>query len=82
MPKKIFWPAALVTMGLIILASNFNLLPSTFGDLWPIILVIVGLGGLITSDRDEWMIEPKKAKATSKKKASKKATKRKTSKKK
>lgn len=82
MPKKIFWPAALVTMGLIIIASNFGLLPDTFGDLWPIILVIVGLGGLITSDRDEWLIEPKKTKAASKKKASKKTSKRKKSKKK
>jgi hypothetical protein len=23
--------------------------------LWPVILVVVGLGGLLTSDRDEWM---------------------------
>lgn len=82
MPKKIFWPAALVTMGLIIIASNFGLLPATFGDLWPIILVIVGLGGLITSDRNEWLIEPKKTKTVSKKRASKKAAKRKASKKK
>jgi len=53
MPKKVFWPAALVIMGFIIIASNLNLLPSAFTDLWPIILIIVGLGGLVTSDQNE-----------------------------
>lgn len=55
MPKKIFWPAALVLMGFVLLSSNLGLLPATFWNLWPIILIIVGLGGLLTADQDEWM---------------------------
>lgn len=54
MPKRVFWPAALVVMGLIFLASNLGLLPVVFWNLWPLILIIVGLGGLLLSDREEW----------------------------
>lgn len=71
MPKKVFWPITLVVMGLIFMASNLGYLPRAFWNLWPLILVVVGLGGLITSDRDEWLVETKKSpakKATSKKK--------------
>jgi hypothetical protein len=68
MPKKVFWPATLVIMGLIFMASNMGLLPVAFWNLWPIILVLVGLGGLITSDRDEWIVEPKSKKSKTKKK--------------
>jgi len=68
MPKRVFWPATLVVMGLIFMASNMGLLPIAFWNLWPIILVLVGLGGLITSDREEWIVEPKSKKRKSKKK--------------
>ena len=71
MPKRVFWPAALVTMGLIFLASNLGLLPSAFWNLWPIILIVVGLGGLLISDREEWNTPTTK---TTKKKSAKKAT--------
>lgn len=54
MPKKVFWPLTLVVMGLIFLASNMRLLPSSFWNLWPVILIVVGLGGLVTSDQDDW----------------------------
>lgn len=67
MPKKIFWPVSLVIMGLIFLASNMGYLPARFWNLWPIILIVVGLGGLLTSDRDEWLDEPKKQVAKNKK---------------
>lgn len=69
MPKKIFWPATLVLMGLIFLASNMGYLPATFWNFWPLILIIVGLGGLLTSDREEWLVEyeNKPAKKTTKK---------------
>lgn len=67
MPKKIFWPATLVIMALIFMASNMNLLPLTFYNLWPLILLIVGLGGLITSDQEEWIISSKKSKSKTKK---------------
>lgn len=63
MPKKVFWPITLVVMGLIFMASNLGYLPKAFWNLWPLILVVVGLGGLITSDRDEWLIETKKPQA-------------------
>jgi hypothetical protein len=62
MPKRVFWPATLVIMGLIFMASNMGLLPITFFNLWPLILVLVGLGGLITSDREEWLVDPKSKK--------------------
>jgi len=53
MPKKVFWPISLVIMGFVFLASNMGYLPTRF---W----IVVGLGGLLTSDRDEWLDEPKK----------------------
>ena len=52
MPKKVFWPAAMIAMGLVFLAHNLGLLPREFGNLWPLILIVVGLGGLLTCDRD------------------------------
>jgi uncharacterized membrane protein len=68
MPKKVFWPATLVVMGLIFMASNMGLLPLVFWNLWPLILVIVGLGGLITADQDEWIVNSKNKKTTKNKK--------------
>lgn len=78
MPKNVFWPLALVIMGLIFLASNLGMLPRDFWNLWPVILIVVGLGGLLTSDRDEWLVDPSKAKKTKKtRKASKSRAKKK-----
>ena len=73
MPKRVFWPATLVTMGLIFLASNLGYLPREFWNLWPLILIVVGLGGLITSDREEWMPKVRRGHRAG---ASKKASKR------
>jgi hypothetical protein len=39
---------------------QYGYLPQAFWNLWPLILVIVGLGGLITADREEWLVENKK----------------------
>lgn len=65
MPKKVFWPATLVVMGLVILAAILDLLPSEFMNFWPLMLIIVGLGGLLTADRDEWIVDTSKtSKAT------------------
>jgi hypothetical protein len=61
MPKSVFWPATLVVMGLIFLASNMGMLPATFWNFWPLILIIVGLGGLLTADREEWLVDLKKS---------------------
>jgi len=76
MPKKVFWPTTLVIMGLIFMASNLGYLPQAFWNLWPLILVVVGLGGLITSDRDEWLVENKKSKKSVSKKVVKPAKKK------
>lgn len=81
MPKRVFWPAVLVTMGLIFMASNMGYLPAQFWNFWPLLLIIVGLGGLLTSDRDEWMTSTTKKKTASKTTASKKAAPTKTVKK-
>ena len=74
MPKKVFWPATLAVMGFILLSSNLGLLPATFWNLWPIILIVVGLGGLITADKETWIVagKPKKAKRKSSRTTSKK----------
>lgn len=74
MPKRVFWPAALVTMGLIFLASNLGLLPLAFWNLWPIILIVVGLGGLLVSDKEEWDTVSSPKKKTTKRKTTKKTT--------
>jgi len=77
MPKSVFWPATLVIMGLIFLASNMGMLPSAFWNFWPLILIIVGLGGLLTADREEWLVDPKSvAKSASRKSAPKKSSKK------
>ena len=44
-------------MGFIFLASNLGMLPQEFWNFWPLILIVVGLGGLLTSDRDEWLVD-------------------------
>lgn len=72
MPKRVFWPAALVVMGLVFLASNLGMLPREFWNLWPLMLIVVGLGGLLTSDTNEWYGSHKEASA--RKKSSKKST--------
>jgi hypothetical protein len=75
MPKSVFWPATLVAMGLIFLASNMGMLPAEFWNFWPLILIIVGLGGLLTADREEWMVDmSSKKSAPVKKSAAKKST--------
>ncbi len=76
MKKAYFWPAAMVTMGLVILAQNLHMLPVGFENFWPLVLIVVGLGGLLTADREEWLHEPKKTSSTKSKAQTK--TKKKT----
>lgn len=54
MPKRVFWPVAMVVVGLILIATSMGLLPAAFWNLWPIVLIVVGLGGLLISDKEEW----------------------------
>lgn len=77
MPKKVFWPAVLVIMGLIVLASNLQMLPPEFWNIWPMILIIVGLGGLLLSDRDEWLSTDSKSSVRHTSKKTKKSSRRK-----
>lgn len=78
MPKRVFWPASLIVMGLVLIATVMGMLPQQFLIFWLLVLIIVGLGGLLTSDREEWMTEEKKA-APASKKAKKPAVKAKKS---
>lgn len=78
MPKRVFWPAALIVMGLIFIASSMGFLPSSFFNLWPLLLIIAGLGGLLTSDREEWM-STKTSKPAARKPVAKAAPKKKAS---
>lgn len=82
MPKRVFWPAALVIMGLIYLASNMGLLPPQFWNFWPLMLIIVGLGGLLISDREDWNTPAAKPQAAAKTKTTGKKTQKKSSRKK
>lgn len=61
MSKQVFWPAALIVMGLLFLSANLGAVPQEFWNLWPLLFIIVGLGGLLTSDRKEWLYEKKSA---------------------
>jgi hypothetical protein len=74
MPKQVFWPLAIVVLGLIFLASSMDLLPRDFWYLWPLIAIIVGLGGLLTSDRTEWLAAEKAEAAAAKNKAKQKSS--------
>lgn len=74
MPKRMFWPVAMLVIGAILIATKLGLLPAQLWNLWPIVLIIVGLGGLLISDKEEWDGQPK---STSKKTTKKKTTRRK-----
>ena len=79
MSKKIFWPITLVTMGLIFMSAYLNLLPVAFANILPLILVVVGLGGLLTADQDEWLSHSSKKPAAKKPANPKKSSKKKSS---
>ncbi len=74
MPKRVFWPLALIIMGTVVLAANLRLLPIEFYNLWPLILIIVGLGGLLLSDREDWNKSKSGSGTTTRKTAAKKST--------
>lgn len=76
MKKAYFWPAAMVVMGLVILADQVGLLPKDHLNLWPIILIIVGLGGLLIADRAEWLVKPETKRASKSTNKTKKTKKR------
>jgi len=69
MSKAYFWPATLVVMGLVILASRLGMLSDEFTDLWPVIMLVVGLGGLLTADRSNWLCGGNTGKKSGKKRS-------------
>ena len=71
MPKRAFFPAALIVFGLIEIAAMMGLLPTVFNGFWPIIMIVCGLGGLLISDSEEWMKPTKPQKMTSRTSAAK-----------
>jgi hypothetical protein len=81
MPKRMFWPIAMLVIGAILIATRLELLPADFLNLWPIVLIVVGLGGVLISDKEEWDVDSKPASKKSAKRKSapktKKTTKRK-----
>jgi uncharacterized membrane protein len=63
-------------MGLVLLATVMGYLPSQFLIFWLLILIIVGLGGLLTSDREEWMTEERSMKNEARSRKNTKKTKK------
>lgn len=66
MPKRAFYPAVLILFALIEMANLMGFLPGALRDFWPVIMIIVGLYGLLTADKEAWMnpvsrVAPKKA---------------------
>lgn len=68
MPKQYFWPSTLILFGAIISGTLLGLVPMDLIIVWPILMLIIGLGGLVTADRDEWMTPEEKGNQRSKKK--------------
>lgn len=71
MPKRVFWPMAMLVMGGIFFFTEANIFPRYFSNLWAIVLVVAGLGGIFLSDRDDWVAEKR---STTVKPSTKKAT--------
>lgn len=66
----------MLVIGAILIATRLELLPAEFFNLWPIVLIVVGLGGLLISDKEEWDGQSKSTvKKTAKRKVAKKTKK-------
>jgi hypothetical protein len=55
MPKRAFYPAVLILFGLIEMANLMGYFPQALRDFWPVLMIIVGLGGLLTADKEGWL---------------------------
>lgn len=60
MPKQYFWPATLILFGAIFAGTAIGMMPVKLLVIWPIFMLIIGLGGLATADRSEWLQPPKR----------------------
>lgn len=67
MSKNYFWPLTLIIFGAIFSGTFLGMMPMHLIIVWPILMLIVGLGGLVTADRVEWLvpIEKKTKKSSS-----------------
>ena len=81
MPKRMFWPVAMLVVGLILIATKMDLLPAQLWNLWPIVLIVVGLAGLLVSDKEEWDVKTNTTKQVAQKSAPKTTAAKKTVKK-
>lgn len=54
MPKHTFFAATVLVFGLIWLAANLGLLPMFLLNFWPLMMILVGLGGLVLGDKSSW----------------------------
>lgn len=68
MPKQYFWPATLILFGAIFAGTCIGVMPVQLLIIWPIFMLIIGLGGLATADRNDWLAPTKRATSTKKKK--------------
>ncbi len=46
--------------GAIIAATCIGVMPVKMLVIWPIFMLIIGLGGLVTADRTDWLVPPKR----------------------
>jgi len=76
MPKRAFYPAAIIMFGLIEMANLMGYFPRELREFWPILMVVVGLGGLLTADKEAWMTTPTKTSSVSMRVNSKKTARR------
>ena len=52
----LIWGVTLIGLGFIFLASNLGTLPEfDFGRMWPLILLVIGVGQLFSKDKDAWV---------------------------
>ncbi len=68
MSKRYFWPLSMIILGMIMTMTMLGYLPLYLLWFWPVVMLLVGLGGLLVADREEWMSSPppKSAKTTAK----------------
>ena len=49
--RSVAWPLAVIAAGVLLLLSKLDVWSSELGDLWPVVLVVIGLGLLLGGRR-------------------------------
>lgn len=76
MTKRAFYPAAIILFGLIEMANLLGYFPVELRTFWPILMIIVGLGGILTADKEAWLTTERKTSSPATKTGAKKASRR------